>query len=65
MTLGLKSRVNAFLRCEDGVVTVDFVVLTAAIIGLCLGIVLPLLGGAMGWGTIIADGIDAVQIGSP
>lgn len=65
MIRGLNFRLKSFLHCEDGVVTVDFVVLTAAIIGLCLGIVLPLLGGAMGWGTIIADGINAVQIGSP
>ncbi|AZB64701.1 hypothetical protein EBL87_13480 [Cereibacter sphaeroides] len=32
---------NAFVRAEDGAVTVDWIVLTAAIIGLCLLVTIP------------------------
>ena len=34
--------VNKFIRSEDGAVTVDWVVLTAAVAGLCIGFVAQL-----------------------
>lgn len=48
-------KATGFTENEDGAVTVDFVVLTAGIIVLCLMITIPLFGGAIGWGGIIAD----------
>ena len=40
------TRLRQFLRSEDGAVTVDWVVLTAAVIGLGFAVVRPILGGA-------------------
>ena len=39
---------NEFLRDEDGAVTVDWVVLTAAVVALAVAIVVALTNGAVG-----------------
>jgi hypothetical protein len=44
-----------FVSNEDGAVTVDFVVLTAGVIGLCMLFILPVLAEAVNWGEAIAD----------
>lgn len=46
---------KAFLSREDGAVSVDFVVLTAGVIGLALLFILPVLAEAVNWGQAIAD----------
>jgi len=49
-------RLRKFLtQDEDGAVTVDFVVLTAGVIGLAMLFVLPVLSQAVNWGQAIAD----------
>ncbi|MDP2083790.1 MAG: hypothetical protein Q8K20_01210 [Gemmobacter sp.] len=48
------SHVKTLCASEDGAVTVDFVVLTAGVIGLALLFVLPVLSEAVNWGGAIA-----------
>ena len=47
--------IKAFARNEDGAVTVDFVVLTAGVIGLCMLFIIPVLSEAVNWGEAIGD----------
>jgi Flp pilus assembly pilin Flp len=51
----MKDIVKGFVRDEDGAVTVDFVVLTAGVIGLCMLFILPVLAEAVNWGEAIGD----------
>lgn len=48
-------RVKTFLKDESGAVTVDWVVLTAAVVGLAVALVLQLENGAMG----VSAGVEA------
>ncbi len=41
----MKNLINAFVKDEDGAVTVDWVVLTAAIVGIALAIIATIRGG--------------------
>lgn len=50
----MQGRWKTFLTREDGAVTVDFVVLTAGVIGLAMLFILPVLGEAVNWGEAIA-----------
>jgi Flp pilus assembly pilin Flp len=45
---------RTFLKNDDGAVTVDFVVLTAGVIGLCMLFILPVLAESVSWGEAIA-----------
>ncbi len=42
----IKSRLAGFAQCESGAITVDWVVLTAAIVGMCIAIFTTLGNGA-------------------
>jgi len=64
MIAGMKNLVAAFARDEDGAVTVDWVVLTAAVVGLGL-----IVGTTVGQGTAdvsaaLGEDVDAVIIHS-
>jgi Flp pilus assembly pilin Flp len=50
----MTSIARTFLQDEDGAVTVDFVVLTAGVIGLCMLFILPVLAESVNWGEAIA-----------
>lgn len=50
----LWKQITRFGADERGAVTVDFVVLTAAIVALCLGITIPILDSTTGVGERIA-----------
>jgi hypothetical protein len=50
----MPGRWKTFQSCEDGAVTVDFVVLTAGVIGLAMLFILPVLAEAVNWGEAIA-----------
>lgn len=50
----MTSIARTFLKDDDGAVTVDFVVLTAGVIGLCMLFILPVLAEAVSWGEAIA-----------
>jgi len=54
MEHGMPERRATFLESEDGAVTVDFVVLTAGVIGLAMLFILPVLAEAVNWGQAIA-----------
>lgn len=47
---------------EDGAVTVDWVVLTAAIVGLAVAIVALVEGGVTNLATDIASGLSAITV---
>lgn len=51
----MTSETVQFLSDESGAVTVDFVVLTAGVIGLCMLFILPVLSESVEWGGAIAD----------
>ncbi len=52
-----------FLFSEDGAVTVDWVVLTAAIVGLGIAVMAPIAFATDGSATSIGNYINNVQIG--
>lgn len=47
--------VRSFFECEDGAVTVDWVVLTAALVGLGVAVTTSIASGA----TDVSDGVGA------
>ena len=51
----MKRRLADFLRCEDGAVTIDFVVLTAAIAIMALGAITVIFSEGMQYGDVIAE----------
>jgi len=52
-----------FLRCEDGAVTVDWVVLSAAIIGLGMVVLMPIAFSTENSTSRIADAIQSQPVG--
>ena len=57
----MKKFLNAFVKDEDGAVTVDWVVLTAAIVGIALAVIAVIRTSLYSAADDIADGIgDAV-----
>ena len=60
MLTTLKSK---FLRQEDGAVTVDWVVLTAAIVGLGLVVVLPIVVGTDSMSQKAKGYVEGVKVG--
>lgn len=55
--------VRKFILCESGAVTVDWVVLTAAIVGMALGVVAQLNNGTTNVSTNISDTIANQTVG--
>ncbi|MDX5357759.1 MAG: hypothetical protein LPK12_08485 [Rhodobacterales bacterium] len=51
----MQERLKDFVDDETGAVTVDFVVLTAGVIGLCMLFIVPVLNESVEWGQAIAD----------
>jgi len=51
----LKRAARHFLTDQDGAVSADFVVLTAAVIGLCMIFIVPVLNESVNWGNAIAE----------
>lgn len=43
----MRSQINSFFKSEDGAVTVDWVVLTAAIVGMGVVVISTIAGGAL------------------
>ena len=59
MELGMRKHLSTFMNREDGAVTVDWVVLTAAIVGLGAIVIFNVADGA----TTSADSVEAVVSG--
>ncbi|MCF6271877.1 MAG: hypothetical protein L3J37_01615 [Rhodobacteraceae bacterium] len=55
----MKKFLNAFVKDEDGAVTVDWVVLTAAIVGIAIAVALTIEDGLQAVATDISDGLAA------
>ena len=53
-----------FRRDENGAVTVDWVVLTAAIVGLAIAIIAAIASGALDQSTSVGNVIDTMSIGT-
>ena len=58
------SRIKEFLRGESGAVTVDWVVLTAAVVALAGAAITSIQGGASSVGTATGDHLSNVQVGA-
>lgn len=56
-------RISRFLRKEDGAITVDWVVLSAAIIGLGMVVLIPIAYSTESSTQQIADGIQNQPVG--
>lgn len=56
---------NAFLKDESGAVTVDWVVLTAAIVGLGLAVLTSVSGGTTSLANKISSHMNAQSVGNP
>jgi Flp pilus assembly pilin Flp len=56
-------RISKFLRKEDGAITVDWVVLSAAIIGLGMVVLIPIAYSTESSTQQIADGIQNQPVG--
>ena len=54
----MKNLINAFVKDEDGAVTVDWVVLTAAIVGIALAIIAVVNKGLTNAASSIAKGLS-------
>ena len=52
-----------FLRCEIGAVTVDWVVLSAAVIGVGMLVLMPVAFATDSSAVVIADAIADIEIG--
>ncbi len=55
---------NAFVKDEDGAVTVDWVVLTAAIVGIAIAVAATIESGLQDAATQIADGLATAVSGA-
>ncbi len=58
-------RFDNFLNDEDGAVTVDWVVLTAAIVGLGFAVISTVAGGALDQSTGLGAHLGARSVGTP
>lgn len=58
----MQNYLTKFRQDEDGAVTVDWVVLTAAIVGLGVAVILSVSGGAMDHATGLAAHLDSQSI---
>ncbi|MCE8440683.1 Flp family type IVb pilin [Rhodovulum sulfidophilum] len=55
-------RLRRFLNDTSGAVTVDWIVLTAAIIGTCIAIFASIQSGAVGMGDSVRAALDAAGV---
>ena len=53
---------HKFLSVEDGAITVDWVVLTAGIIGLCLGLIFVITSAATDEGTSLGAWMGTIEV---
>ncbi|MBT8418595.1 MAG: hypothetical protein KJO42_14250 [Silicimonas sp.] len=56
---------NAFLKDESGAVTVDWVVLTAAIVGLGLAVLTSVSGGTTSLANKVSSHMASQSVGNP
>ena len=59
----MRNVVKAFAKSEDGAVTVDWVVLTAAIVGLGMVVMTSVGGGIQSLGTAVTTDLGGMESG--
>lgn len=57
------NKIKTYMTAEDGAVTVDWVVLTAAVVGLAVVSILAIQGGADSVGANVGDYLSAREVG--
>ncbi|WP_317057273.1 Flp family type IVb pilin [Roseovarius rhodophyticola] len=60
----MKNLIKSFLKRDEGAVTVDWVVLTAAIIGLAVGAIDQVGSATDAVADSIADGLEDIDVGT-
>jgi Flp pilus assembly pilin Flp len=60
----MTAALSRLARDEDGAVTVDFVVLSAAVIGMAIVVIVPVLTGSESVAVSTASFIEAVPVGA-
>lgn len=58
----MRSEIQKFLKSEDGAVTVDWVVLTAAVVGMAVGVMLLFNSGPQNVATNISNEVANIEI---
>lgn len=58
----MRSILKQFIQSEDGAVTVDWVVLTAAVVGMGVGVMLLFNNGPQNVASNIANEVAAIEI---
>lgn len=56
-------KLQVFARADDGAVTVDWVVLTAAVIGLGFAAIISISGASGSVGTTVQNFLNAITVG--
>lgn len=54
----MRLNLHDFTREETGAVTVDWVVLTAGIVGLAMAVIYPILAESISWGEGLANQVE-------
>ncbi len=57
--------IKTFSKSEDGAVTVDWVVLTAAVVGLGVGAIQTVGGGTEALGASVSNAVATTAVGTP
>ncbi len=58
----MKRQISGFLTEENGAITVDWVVLTAAIIGLSLAVIVSIQSGAIDYSTSLGNSLSSKTV---
>lgn len=61
--MNMMNRLHRFLTDETGAVTVDWVVLTAAIVGLGMVVLAPIFSGTTNVASNVSSYVTSVQVG--
>ncbi len=58
----MPNKIKRFIKCESGAVTVDWVVLTAAIVGIGFGVMAKIGNGAQNVGSNLSDAVASIDV---
>lgn len=58
----MRNFMKTFLESEDGAITVDWVVLTAAVVGLAIAVIATIASGALDQSGSLGNRVDALSI---
>ncbi len=58
----MPNMIRRFIKCESGAVTVDWVVLTAAIVGIGFGVMAKIGNGTQNVGSNLSDAVASIDV---